>query len=433
MPARRSWASAPRAATTDRSRPPRWPSPAAARGIHRRRPRRAAVDLRWFDLGLFEINEAAQLVAQAAHPDANIIFGAVIDDALGDEVRVTVIAAGFDGGAPGDGRRRPASAAPRPTRRRSRLQPRRCSPLCGAGSAGVTYDATPAGNGHQSGNGHGNGAPVPASQSARDAPLCSRTTSWTCPTSSSSRLQRAGRQLRLGFCPLRFHRPDRRRQCCPVRLPEPRRRCRRHPRCRRREPTPAGLGDRATRLPARLPRQVHGVDVAVVDGPWPAGALPPQVDAIVTTSAELGLVVVVADCFPVLLADDDSGMVRCARGEAWLGGWTGPTRRVRHGGTCGSPERIDAVVGPGICGACYEVPPDLHAEVSAIVPEASSRTRVDTSALDIRAGIHAQLRRAGVHRPTRNAERCTFEDAALFSHRRHRPTGRLAGVAWRPG
>jgi cell division protein FtsZ len=52
------------------------------------------------DLGLFEINEAAQLVSEAAHQDANIIFGAVIDDGLGDEVRVTVIAAGFDGGAP---------------------------------------------------------------------------------------------------------------------------------------------------------------------------------------------------------------------------------------------------------------------------------------------------------------------------------------------
>ena len=52
------------------------------------------------DLGLFEINEAAGLVADAVHPDANIIFGAVIDDALGDEVRVTVIAAGFDGGEP---------------------------------------------------------------------------------------------------------------------------------------------------------------------------------------------------------------------------------------------------------------------------------------------------------------------------------------------
>jgi cell division protein FtsZ len=50
------------------------------------------------DLGLFEINEAASLVAEAAHPDANIIFGAVIDDTLGDEVRITVIAAGFDSG-----------------------------------------------------------------------------------------------------------------------------------------------------------------------------------------------------------------------------------------------------------------------------------------------------------------------------------------------
>ncbi|ACZ30318.1 cell division protein FtsZ [Xylanimonas cellulosilytica DSM 15894] len=52
------------------------------------------------DLGLFEVHEAARLVQEAAHPEANIIFGTVIDDALGDEVRVTVIAAGFDGGVP---------------------------------------------------------------------------------------------------------------------------------------------------------------------------------------------------------------------------------------------------------------------------------------------------------------------------------------------
>ena len=77
------------------------------------------------DLGLFEINEAARLVQEAAHPEANIIFGAVIDDALGDEVRVTVIAAGFDGGAPVrraddralgtvQGRSRPPPAAEQP-------------------------------------------------------------------------------------------------------------------------------------------------------------------------------------------------------------------------------------------------------------------------------------------------------------------------------
>jgi cell division protein FtsZ len=61
------------------------------------------------DLGLFEINEAAQLVANSAAPDANIIFGAVIDDALGDEVRVTVIAAGFD--EPDAGRARPRTTS----------------------------------------------------------------------------------------------------------------------------------------------------------------------------------------------------------------------------------------------------------------------------------------------------------------------------------
>ena len=72
------------------------------------------------DLGLFEINEAAQLVANSAAPDANIIFGAVIDDALGDEVRVTVIAAGFDESGtvrqrpvgPGLARLGPATASP---------------------------------------------------------------------------------------------------------------------------------------------------------------------------------------------------------------------------------------------------------------------------------------------------------------------------------
>ncbi|MGY1737759.1 cell division protein FtsZ [Geodermatophilus sp. SYSU D00684] len=64
------------------------------------------------DLGLFEINEAASLVSDAAHADANIIFGAVIDDALGDEVRVTVIAAGFDGGRPSTRKDAAVAAAP---------------------------------------------------------------------------------------------------------------------------------------------------------------------------------------------------------------------------------------------------------------------------------------------------------------------------------
>ena len=66
------------------------------------------------NLGLFEINAAAELVAEAAHPEANIIFGTVIDDALGDEIRITVIAAGFDGVARPRSNR-PAARAGRPS------------------------------------------------------------------------------------------------------------------------------------------------------------------------------------------------------------------------------------------------------------------------------------------------------------------------------
>ena len=101
------------------------------------------------DLGLFEINEAAQLVANSAAVDANIIFGAVIDDALGDEVRVTVIAAGFDesqmgrtaprveagAAAPSPPLRHPRAAAPRrwvrarrPCRTRLPCPPLPCPP-----------------------------------------------------------------------------------------------------------------------------------------------------------------------------------------------------------------------------------------------------------------------------------------------------------------
>lgn len=77
------------------------------------------------DLGLFEINEAAAMVSEAVHDDANIIFGATIDDALGDEVRVTVIAAGFEGGRPkrreeAPSLRRPAPAKPAQTQEETR-------------------------------------------------------------------------------------------------------------------------------------------------------------------------------------------------------------------------------------------------------------------------------------------------------------------------
>ena len=99
------------------------------------------------DLGLFEINEAAQLVANSAAPDANIIFGAVIDDALGDEVRVTVIAAGFDEAG---------------TRHVLPAQPALARP-------GMDARGTEPGAASFSGGGFGNGNGHPAGSPARDA------------------------------------------------------------------------------------------------------------------------------------------------------------------------------------------------------------------------------------------------------------------------
>jgi cell division protein FtsZ len=102
------------------------------------------------DLGLFEINDAAQLVTDAAHPDANIIFGAVIDDALGDEVRVTVIAAGFEGGQPP--RRQPGIS------RSADLRSSGARPTVAAAEPTPTPAPVPEpalhGNGHGNGNGH---------------------------------------------------------------------------------------------------------------------------------------------------------------------------------------------------------------------------------------------------------------------------------------
>jgi len=107
------------------------------------------------DLGIFEINESASMVADAAHPEANIIFGAIIDDALGDEVRVTVIAAGFDGGAP---KHKPAEQ-----QRREQGGERPPAPLPPAGSTTPTVTSRygpPANAGARGGSGTTNGGHV---------------------------------------------------------------------------------------------------------------------------------------------------------------------------------------------------------------------------------------------------------------------------------
>ncbi|RZU12025.1 cell division protein FtsZ [Kribbella rubisoli] len=117
------------------------------------------------DLGLFEINEAAQLVSESAHTDANIIFGAVIDDALGDEVRVTVIAAGFDGGMPK--RREQAMNQARPQSSRPQSY---SAPMSGAPTTGQPAGGAPSGGQAPGAPGQTPGTTPPPAQQPPMAP-----------------------------------------------------------------------------------------------------------------------------------------------------------------------------------------------------------------------------------------------------------------------
>ncbi|WP_030186510.1 peptidoglycan editing factor PgeF [Streptomyces violaceorubidus] len=175
--------------------------------------------------------------------------------------------------------------------------------------------------------------------------------------------------------------------------------------------------------------QVHGADVVVVDAPW--GDRPvPRVDAVVTAERGLALAVLTADCVPVLLADPVSGVAAAAHaGRPGLVAGVVPAA-VRAMTELGAdPARIVARTGPAVCGRCYEVPEEMRADVSAVEPAAYADTSWGTPALDVGAGVHAQLARLGV-RDRAQSPVCTRESADHFSYRRDRTTGRLAGYVW---
>jgi len=174
--------------------------------------------------------------------------------------------------------------------------------------------------------------------------------------------------------------------------------------------------------------QVHGNQVALLDAVPPA---PPVADAMVTTTPGLALVVMVADCVPVLLADAAAGVVAVAhagRKGVELGVVGAAVRAMR---TCGADvERLQVWLGPSIGGCCYEVPADMAAAVEAAAPGSACRTTAGTPGLDLRAGLEAQLAALGVTRVGRVGG-CTAQTADLFSYRRDATTGRFAGVIWR--
>lgn len=175
--------------------------------------------------------------------------------------------------------------------------------------------------------------------------------------------------------------------------------------------------------------QVHGADVAVVAEAW--GDRPvPEVDAVVTAERGLALAVLTADCTPVLLADPVAGVVGAAhagRPGMVAGVVSAAVRAMTELGA--EPARIVVRTGPAVCGRCYEVPEAMRADVAAVEPTAHAETSWGTPAVDVTAGVHAQLERLGVH-DREQSPVCTLESGDHFSYRRDRTTGRLAGYVW---
>jgi YfiH family protein len=177
---------------------------------------------------------------------------------------------------------------------------------------------------------------------------------------------------------------------------------------------------------ARL-TQVHGDEVVVVDGPMVSDEVPTG-DAMVTTTPSLGLMVRVADCVPIVLADPEAGVIGVAHAGRQGMLLDVATRTVDVMRAQGA-DSITAWVGPCVCGACYEVPEQMRADAVAIVPESDSRTSWGTPALDIGAGVAAQLARAGVE--VIDVAGCTLEEPSLHSYRRDGASaGRFAGLVW---
>ncbi|WP_315503462.1 polyphenol oxidase family protein [Actinomyces radicidentis] len=147
--------------------------------------------------------------------------------------------------------------------------------------------------------------------------------------------------------------------------------------------------------------------------------------------------VLVADCVPLLLASDDGAVVSAVhagrRGmldgvvEAALGAMV-------EAGV--EPASVHAAIGPCVCGRCYEVPAAMRDDAGLVEPASASTTSWGTPALDVAAGVLAQLERSGVTSISRvgvgahagEGPWCTLEDERFYSYRRDGVTGRIAGV-----
>ena len=178
-------------------------------------------------------------------------------------------------------------------------------------------------------------------------------------------------------------------------------------------------------------QQVHGCGVRVVTAPSARGRDRglPQTDGLVTSTPGVAIVMMGADCLPVLLAADGViGAAHVGRPGLALGVLTEVLAVMRAQGAAD----IAARIGPGICGGCYEVPAAMADEVERAAPGSRATTRSHRPSVDLVAGVLRQLVDAGVE-DVAVVGGCTLEQPErLFSYRRDGVTGRHAGVAVLP-
>jgi len=175
-------------------------------------------------------------------------------------------------------------------------------------------------------------------------------------------------------------------------------------------------------FPLQFMDQVHG-DVVVHVGNEIIPA--PSADGLLTQAKGVGLAVMVADCIPLLLSNSKSVAAVHVGRKGLMNEIAMAAIREMRG--IDSSE-ITAIVGPSICGECYEVSQDVFDEVSAKFPLATSQTREGGFALDLSRALIEQLLEAGVQ--VLDEGRCTVEDKSLYSYRRDGVTGRQVGVVW---
>ena len=172
--------------------------------------------------------------------------------------------------------------------------------------------------------------------------------------------------------------------------------------------------------PTQYMNQVHGDRIALIEEITDEF---PTADALVTGIPGITLAVMVADCIPLLLKSRESVAAVHVGRRGLVNEITRKTLSLMR--DMGSSQ-ITAIIGPAICGTCYEVSEEIHSEVTALHPFADSRTHNGTFALDLPAALRSVLSDEGV--PIINKFECTVESEDYFSYRRDGVTGRQAGV-----